>query len=63
MDKDTYKTDPRDYALSMVEEGLVDTHTMLIAALKYMSHDDVRGMLDANELSPRFEEEEEEVTA
>jgi len=25
---------------------------MLIASLKYMSNDDVRDMLDANELSP-----------
>ena len=40
-----YNDNPRDYALEMVEEGLVDADTMLLCALKYMSHDDVRGML------------------
>ena len=59
MNEAQYKTDPRDYALEMVEEGLVSADTMLLAALKYMSHDDVRGMLDANELSPRFDEYED----
>jgi hypothetical protein len=33
---------------------------LLEACLSYMSWDDVRGMLDANELSPRFDEEYEE---
>jgi len=56
-DKDLFQSDPRDYALSLVQDGLVGNETMLIAALKYMSHDDVRDMLDANKLSPRFDEE------
>jgi hypothetical protein len=34
-----------------------DPMNLLTAALKYMSHDDVRDMLDANELSPRFGED------
>lgn len=55
-----YCTDPRDFALSLVEEGLVSADTLLLACLKYMSCDDVRGMLDANELSPRFDEDEED---
>lgn len=55
-DEDQFQRDPRDYALQLVEEGLVDPKNLLVAALKYMSHDDVRGMLDANELSPRFDE-------
>jgi hypothetical protein len=54
MTEERFQTDPRDYALEMVEEGLVSERTMLIVLLKYMSHDDVRGALDANELSPRF---------
>jgi len=57
MKEEQFKLDPRDYALEMVEEGLVSADTMLVCMLKYMSHDDVRGALDANELSPRFDEE------
>lgn len=54
----TYESDPRDFALEMVEQGLVSEDHLLLCCLKYMSHDDVRGMLDANELSPRFDESE-----
>jgi hypothetical protein len=59
-DKKLFQRDPRDFALQMVEQGLVDAQSLLECALTYMSHDDVRGMLDANELSPRFAEDEEE---
>jgi hypothetical protein len=55
-----FDSDPRDYALEMVENGLVSSDHLLICALKYMSHDDVRDMLDCNELSPRFTDDEEE---
>ena len=51
-DTDTFRSDPRDYALEMVEEGLVSSEFMLIALLKYMSHDDVRGAMEANEFDP-----------
>lgn len=54
MDAEQFQWDPRDYALEMVDQGLMSADQMLLAALKYMSHDDVRDMLDANELSPRF---------
>ena len=54
-----FKNDPRDYALELVEDGF-DANDILIGALKFMSHDDVREMLDANELSPRFLDEDEE---
>ena len=50
----------RDAALALVEEGLVSAEDMLVMALKYMSTDDVADMLDANELSERFQEEEED---
>ena len=50
----------RDKALGLVEEGLVSADDMLIMALKYMSTDDVEDMLDCNELSDRFIEEEDE---
>ena len=48
----------RDKALEMVEEGRVSAEDMLTMALKYMSTDDVEDMLDANELSDRFMEED-----
>ena len=48
----------RDKALELVEEGMVSAEDMLTMALKYMSTDDVEDMLDCNELSDRFMEEE-----
>lgn len=59
-DQKLFQQDPRDFALQLVQEGMVDPMMMLTAALNWMSHDEVREMLDANELSPRFAEEEEE---
>ena len=50
----------RDKALEMVEEGIVSAQAMLEMALGYMSTDEVADMLDANELSERFFEDEEE---
>lgn len=46
--------DYRDFALELVENGTVSSEQLLIAALKYMSQDEVRDMLDTNELSDRF---------
>lgn len=57
-DKELFEKDPRGYALEILEQGLVSEGYLITALLKYMSHDDVRGALDANELSPRFEGEE-----
>ena len=54
-----FESNPRDYALELVEMGHDPNH-LLLCALKYMSHDDVRDMLDCNELSPRFDEFDEE---
>jgi hypothetical protein len=56
-DKELFRKDPRDFALDLVEQGMVDPQLMLTAALNWMSHDEVRDMLDANELSPRFDDE------
>jgi hypothetical protein len=50
----------RDRALELVEMGMVSAEDMLTMALKYMSTDDVEDMLDANELSARFHEDEDE---
>ena len=51
-------TDSRDKALELVEEGIVSAEYLLTACLKYMSTDDVEDMLDCNELSERFMDEE-----
>jgi len=59
-DEALFRKDPRGYAIDLVEQGLVSPQLLLEACLSYMSWDDVRGMLDANELSPRFDEEYEE---
>jgi len=45
-------TDWRDYAVEMVEGGMIDSEAMLTAALKYMSMDDVKDMLTINEFMP-----------
>jgi hypothetical protein len=50
----------RNAALALVEEGLVSAEQMLSMCLGYMSTDDVADMLDCNELSERFLEDEEE---
>lgn len=47
---------PRDKALELIEEGIVDSQTMLEACLQYMSTDDVEDMLHSNEFL--LEEEE-----
>ena len=59
-DEVLFRKDPRGYVIDLVEQGLVSPQLLLEACLSYMSWDDVRGMLDANELSPRFDEEYEE---
>ena len=48
----------RDEALELVENGIVSAEAMLTMALKYMSTDDVADMLDCNELSSRFMDED-----
>ena len=35
--------------LEMIEEGLLDKDTVIMACIKYMSEDDVQGMMEANE--------------
>jgi len=57
----SYKRTPdsRDKALELVEDGMVSAEDMLTMCLKYMSTDDVEDMLDTNELSDRFTEEQD----
>ena len=52
--EDLFENDPRDYALMMVEDGLITSADLAMMLVKYMSHDDVKDCLDANEISPRF---------
>ena len=49
----------RDIALELVDNGMVSAEDLLTMALKYMSNDDVEDMLDCNELSERFFEDDE----
>lgn len=60
MNKQLFERNPRDYALSMVEDGLISYETLARVLIVSMSHDDVRKALDSNELSPRFDESEED---
>ena len=57
----SYKRTPdsRDKALELVEDGMVSAEDILTMCLKYMSTDEVEDMLDTNELSERFTEEED----
>ena len=48
--------DYRDYAIELVEDNGFDAQQMLVAALKYMSQEDVEDMLAANEYPNRFED-------
>jgi hypothetical protein len=50
----------RDYAIELAENGIITYEHLAIASLKYMSEDDVRDMLDANEISPKFFGEDED---
>ena len=56
-------SNPRNYALSLVEVGVVSADHLLLCCLKAMSIDEVRWTLDANELSPRFMDGEDEEVA
>ena len=51
---------PRDRALELIEEGIVSAEDMVTMCVKYMSVDDVEDMLDCNELSDRFMEDNED---
>lgn len=46
--------------LEMVDEGILDRDTVIMACLKYMSEDDVADMAHANEFFPEEEVEVED---
>jgi hypothetical protein len=47
-------------ALELADEGLISYRTLAEMALKWMSEDDVKEMLKANELDLEEDEEDEE---
>ena len=54
---------PRKYTnqlLEMIEDGLLDRDTVIMACVKYMSESDVQDMMEANEFIDEEDEDEEE---
>jgi hypothetical protein len=50
--------------LDMIEDGLLDRDTVIMACVKYMSESDVQDMMEANEfIEEQYEDEEEEEDA
>ena len=46
--------------LDMVDEGLLDKDTVILACVKYMSEDDVKHMMECNEFVDIDDEDEDE---
>lgn len=46
--------------LEMVEEGLLDRDSVIMACVKYMSEDEVKDMMECNEFIEDEDENEEE---
>ena len=46
--------------LEMIEEGLLDRNTVIMACVKYMSADDVADMMHINEFNIEKDEDEED---
>jgi hypothetical protein len=49
---DLFKSNPVEYACELIDEGRTDYNELLMACLKWMSHDQIRDMLHDNELDP-----------
>ena len=48
----------KQVVLMMVDQGLLDPKQVVLRCVKYMSEDEVADMLDPNELSARFDDDE-----
>ena len=46
--------------LEMIEMGILDRDTVIMACVKYMSEDEVRDMMEVNEFVPAEDEEEDD---
>ena len=51
--------DYRDRLIELVEDGIVDPMMALTMCAKWMTSDEIGEMLDANELSDRFMEDDD----
>lgn len=49
-----------DQLLEMIQEGMLDRDTVIMACCKYMSEDEVQDMMEANDFVPEEEEEDDE---
>ena len=45
----------RDYLYDLVIDGVIDRKLLVVMVCKWLTDDDIMEMLDANELSPRFQ--------
>lgn len=45
--------------LEMIEDGMLDRDTVIMACVKYMSESDVQDMMEVNEFVPMEEEEQD----
>ena len=54
VDKNDFENRPAHYALELVDDCTTTAEAMLAQCLTYMSDDEIRQMLDENELSPRL---------
>ena len=50
----------RDELVRMVQDEIISAEALAIMVAKWLTNDDIEEMLDANELTPRFVEGEEE---
>ena len=48
-----------NHLIELIEEGMISKDIVILSCLKYMSEDDVRDMMEANEFIVDEEEEEE----
>jgi len=46
--------------LELIEDGMLDRDTVIMACVKYMSEDDVKDMMESNEFIEEDEDEDEE---
>ena len=60
VNKNDFETRPAHYALELVDDCTVSAESVLAQCLTYMSDDDIRQMLDANELSPRHMDDDDD---
>lgn len=52
--------DGRDRLYDLVTEGVISRDTLVTMVCKWMTSDDIEEMLDANELSARFMDDDDE---